>query len=219
MLLDVTVRGKTVVVVGAGEPARSRAKMLASEGAHVTRFPPRGSKTSTPTRKKGGTRVLSDPTQLIRRVRPTLVFFTVPGYVPKPAVVRAAHSVGALVHVYDVPALSDFTMPSIGTAGAIRVAVSTAGQSPAMAALLRRRIERGISPADVAMVRLQGELRATILRSLPTHEARKRTIYRILRHRGVGKLLRSGRYEAAVALARTVIRSSAHVDRVAAGKG
>jgi siroheme synthase (precorrin-2 oxidase/ferrochelatase) len=212
MLLDVTVRGKAVVVVGAGEPARSRAKMLASEGAHVTRFPPRGS-------KKSGTQAYSDPTQLIRRVRPALVFFTVPGYVPKPAVVRAAHSVGALVHVYDVPALSDFTMPSIGTAGAIRVAVSTAGQSPAMAALLRRRIERGIRPVDVAMVRLQGELRATILRSLPTHEARKRTIYRILRHREVGKLLRSGRYEAAVALARTVIRSSARGDQVAAGKG
>jgi siroheme synthase-like protein len=148
-----------------------------------------------------------------------LVFFTVPGEVPNPTILRAARSVGALVHVYDAPMLSDFTMPSIGAAGAIRVAVSTAGHSPAMAALLRRRIERGIRPVDVAMVRLQGRLRPTILRSIPTHEARKRMIYRILRHREVRKLLRSGRFEAAVALARTVIRTSAPADRTAAGKG
>jgi len=189
MLLDVTVRGKAVVVVGAGEPARSRAKMLASEGAHVTRFPPRGS-------KKSGTQAYSDPTQLIRRVRPALVFFTVPGYVPKPAVVRAAHSVGALVHVYDVPALSDFTMPSIGTAGAIRVAVSTAGQSPAMAALLRRRIERGIRPVDVAMVRLQASCAPrSCVRFRRTRLARGRSI-------GFSGTERSGSYSGPAATRR-----------------
>jgi siroheme synthase-like protein len=219
MLVDLVVRGKAVVVVGGGEPARSRAKMLAKEGAKVTLLSEHGPRKGGPKRKNGGTPRPSETIELVRRVQPVLVLFTVPGEVPDPAVRRAARSVGALVHVYDAPALSDFTMPSIGTAGAIRVAVSTAGQSPAMAALLRRRIERGIRPADVAMVRLQGRLRATILRSLPTHEARKTMIYRILRHREVGKLLRSGRFEEAVALARTVIRSSASVDLAAVRKG
>ncbi len=217
MLVDLTVRGKAVVVVGGGEPARSRAKMLTQEGAQVTLLSEPAPSEGGPSRRKGGAPPLS--VELVRRVRPVLVFFTVPGEVPNPPILRAARSVGALVHVYDAPALSDFTMPSIGVAGAIRVAVSTAGQSPAMAVLLRRRIERGIRPVDVAMVRLQGRLRPTILRSFPTHEARKRMIYRILRNRQVRKLLRSGRFEAAVALARTVIRASAPADRTAAGKG
>jgi siroheme synthase-like protein len=219
MLVDLIVRGRAVVVVGGGEPARSRAKMMAQEGAKVIRFSEPRRDPGRAKQGKGRTPRRSGTIERIRKVRPALVLFTVPGDVPDPAVLRAAHSVGALVHVYDAPALSDFTMPSIGTAGAIRVAVSTAGQSPAMAALLRRRIERGIRPADVAMVRLQGRLRATILRSFPTHEARKRTIYRVLRHRGVGQLLRSGRFDEAVALARTVIRSSARADRAAVGKG
>ncbi len=219
MLVDLIVRGKAVVVVGGGEPARSRGKMLAKEGANVTLLSEPGPRKGEPKRKKGGTRRSSETIKLVRRVRPVLVLFTVPGEVPDPAVLRAARSVGALVHVYDAPTLSDFTMPSIGTAGAIRVAVSTSGQSPAMAALLRRRIERGIRPSDVAMVRLQGRLRATILRSFPTHEARKTMVYRILRHREVAKLLRSGRFEEAVALARTVVRSSTSADRAAAGNG
>lgn len=219
MLVDMIVRGRAAVVIGGGEPARSRARMLAREGAHVTRLSELGPSKPGPKRAKSGSPPRSDPIELVKRIRPALVFFTIPGDVPNPAILRAAHSVGALVHVYDAPALSDFTMPSIGNAGAIRVAVSTAGQSPAMAALLRRRIERRIRPVDVAMVRLQGRLRGTILRSFPTDEARKRTIYRILRHPEVRKLLRSGRFDAAVALARTVIRSSAQVDRTAVAKG
>ncbi|MGP8158703.1 MAG: bifunctional precorrin-2 dehydrogenase/sirohydrochlorin ferrochelatase [Thermoplasmata archaeon] len=219
MLIDLRVRGKVAVVVGGGEPARSRARMLAKEGAKVTLLPGLSPRERGSKRKKAGASSPSDPIDRIRRVRPTLVFLTVRGDAANPGVQRAAHSVGALVHVYDTPALCDFTLPSVGAAGAIRVAVSSSGYSPAMAALLRRRIERRIQPVDVAMVRLQGRLRETILSSLPTHEARKRTIYRILRHREIRRLLRAGRFAAAVALARKIIRSSARDERANPGKG
>jgi siroheme synthase-like protein len=221
MLIDLSIRGKVAVVVGAGEPARSRAGMLAKEGARVTLLSVPSPKEGRPkrSRKGRGAQPPSASIELVRRVRPALVFSTTRDDVLDPAILQAAHSVGALVHVYDAPALSDFTMPSIGAAGAIRVAVSSSGQSPAMAALLRRRMERLIRPVDVAQVRLQGRLRKTILRSLPTHETRRKAVYRILRHREIGRRLRAGRFEEAVALARRVIRSSARVDRTVAGKG
>lgn len=182
------------VVVGTGEAARSRARMLEREGAHVVR---------TGARRKGRRTV--DPVEVIRRSRPQVVFLTTWNGKETEAIVRAAHRSGSLVHVYDTPERSDFTMPSIGEAGPIRFAVSTAGHSPAMAVLLRHRMQRAIRPVDVARVRLQGRIRSSILRSIPTHERRREAIYRILRNRDVGRLLREGRFEDAVAAARHIV--------------
>ena len=211
MLVDLGVRGRLVVVVGSGEPARSRARMLRKEGARVVviggRASPRERAGSPRARER--TRSPSDPVALVKRTRPRVVFATSWNSSETPAIIRAAHGVGALVHVYDTPELSDFTMPSIGGAGSIRIAVSSSGHSPAMAMLLRRRMERSIRPVDVARVRLQGTLRKTILRSIPTHEGRRGAIYRILRHRGIGRLLKDGRFEEAVALGRKVIATYA----------
>jgi siroheme synthase-like protein len=47
-----------------------------------------------------------------------------------------------LVNVADDPALCDFSMPAIVRRGDLTLAVSTAGQSPAFAAWLRKRLER-----------------------------------------------------------------------------
>jgi siroheme synthase-like protein len=142
-------------------------------------------------------------------MRPAIVFSTLEDLGENRSIVQAAHSIGALVHVYDTRSLSDFTIPSVGTAGPIRLAVSTAGRSPAMAALLRRRIERSIRPMDVARVRLMGRLRRPIQATIRSPEARRDVIYRLLRHREIGRLLRAGRSDEALAVARRVIASHA----------
>lgn len=162
-----------------------------------------------PPRARDGARGFSNSIAVVKRLRPRVVFATSWNDVETPAILRAAHAVGALVHVYDTPELSDFTMPSIGGVGSIRIAVSSSGHSPAMAVLLRRRMERSIRPIDVARVRLQGRLRKAILRSVPTHEGRRNAIYGILRHREIGRLLRDDRFEEAVALGRKVIATYA----------
>ncbi len=218
MLVDLIVRGKPVVVVGSGEAARSRASMLRREGARVVvagGSPSAVSRTGSPPARVGRRRS-SDPVALVMRIRPRIVFATCWKGTETQSVIRAAREIGALVHVYDTPELSDFTMPSIGAAGAIRVAVSSSGLSPAMAVILRRRMERSIRPIDVARVRLQGRLRKSILRSIPTHEGRRSAFYRILRHREIGQLLREDRFEEAVALGREVIATYARAGTKAA---
>jgi precorrin-2 dehydrogenase/sirohydrochlorin ferrochelatase len=211
MLVDLRVRGTVAVVLGSGEPARSRARMLRKEGARVVvirRSASPHDRAGSP-RAREGTRGFSGSIALVKRLRPRVVFATSWNDAETPAILRAAHAIGALVHVYDTPELSDFTMPSIGGSGSIRIAVSSSGHSPAMAVLLRRRMERSIRPIDVARVRLQGRLRKTILLSVPTQEGRRSVIYRILRHREIGRLLRDDRFEEAVALGRKVIATYA----------
>ena len=206
MLVDLKVRGRSVLVLGAGASARERETALRRQGAKVVRPPRARSRSGTMGRR--GSPDLGDLAGLVRKLRPDLVFSVVQDAEENRRVARSAHAVGALVHVYDAPDLSDFTLPSVGSKGAIQLAVSTSGQSPAMAALLRRRLERSIRPLDVAKVRLQGRVRREALRSLPTAEARRAVIHRLLRHREVDRRLRANRFEEAVRLARELIASS-----------
>ncbi len=198
-------------MIGDGKRARARRDALAREGARVAlaRVIPRRRGPRSRGRRASPGSPAQNPVRILRKMRPALVFSTLEDLEENRSIAQAAHSIGALVHVYDTPSLSDFTMPSVGTAGPIRLAVSTAGRSPAMAALLRRRIERSIRPRDVARVQLMGRLRRPIQATLRSPEARRDLIYRLLRHREIGRLLRAGRSDEALAVARKVIASRA----------
>lgn len=215
MLVDLTLRGKVVLVLGAGATARARAAAATADGARTVRV----ASVRSPGRAARSRHAATDsdpamtPTSVIRRVRPSVVFSTLDDPQANRAVSASARAAGALVHVYDAPQLSDFTLPSVGHAGAIHVAVSTSGQSPAMAAALRRRLEKSLRPEDVLQVRLQGRVRKTIRRTLPTFEARRDAIYRLLHDREIGRLLRSGRFERALAVARRRIASGRSAGR------
>jgi precorrin-2 dehydrogenase len=54
----------------------------------------------------------------------------------------AARAAGVLVNVEDDPRVSNFHCPAVMRRGDLVIAVSTGGKSPALAGLLRRRIER-----------------------------------------------------------------------------
>src|SRR5256885_16655719 len=53
---------------------------------------------------------------------------------------------GVLCNVVDVPALCDFYYPSVVQRGALQIAISTAGQSPALAQRLRKQLEDQFGP-------------------------------------------------------------------------
>jgi len=67
----------------------------------------------------------------------------------------------------------DFIAPAIAHAGAIQVAVSTSGKSPALAKQLRDRIEADLHASSSAqLARLLGGWRPKVKRTLPTYQAR-----------------------------------------------
>ena len=60
-----------------------------------------------------------------------------------------------MVYSVDNPALSDFILPAVAQVGDVKIAVSTSGKSPAMAKVLRERIEKMITPEDLLEIQLQ----------------------------------------------------------------
>jgi siroheme synthase (precorrin-2 oxidase/ferrochelatase) len=72
----------------------------------------------------------------------------------------------------DDPAHSDLSMPAIARLGPARIAVSTAGQSPALAARLRQIFEAQLGERFGRFVEALGALRAELRREEPSVQAR-----------------------------------------------
>ena len=70
-----------------------------------------------------------------------------------------------LCNVVDVPDLCDFFYPAIVRRGDLQIAISTAGQSPSLAQIIRKQLEKQFGPGYAAWVAELGETRKLILAS------------------------------------------------------
>jgi precorrin-2 dehydrogenase/sirohydrochlorin ferrochelatase len=73
-----------------------------------------------------------------------------------------AQRLGVLCNVVDVPGLCDFYYPAVVQRGALQIAISTAGQSPALAQRLRKELEQQFSPGYERWLEQVGKARRKI---------------------------------------------------------
>jgi uroporphyrin-III C-methyltransferase/precorrin-2 dehydrogenase/sirohydrochlorin ferrochelatase len=89
-------------------------------------------------------------------------------------IAEAAAAAGALVHAVDRPALSDVTLPALVRRGPLQIAIHTGGRFPALASVLRQRLEALLPAGLGAAVTAAGSRRAEIARRLTDQAARRR---------------------------------------------
>jgi precorrin-2 dehydrogenase/sirohydrochlorin ferrochelatase len=66
---------------------------------------------------------------------------------------------GVLCNIVDVPALCDFYYPAVVQRGALQIAISTSGRSPALAQRLRKELEEQFGPEYEGWMEQLGEAR------------------------------------------------------------
>src|SRR5207245_9658614 len=81
---------------------------------------------------------------------------------------------GVLCNIVDVPPLCDFYYPSVVQRGALQIAISTAGLSPALAQRLRKELEDQFGPEYEEWVAHLGEARNKLHSAKLHPEKRKR---------------------------------------------
>jgi precorrin-2 dehydrogenase / sirohydrochlorin ferrochelatase len=86
---------------------------------------------------------------------------------------------GVLCNVVDVPALCDFYYPAVVHRGALQIAISTAGQSPALAQRLRKELEEQFGPEYVRWLEQLGETRDRLFSEQVDAEERKRRLHHL----------------------------------------
>jgi precorrin-2 dehydrogenase/sirohydrochlorin ferrochelatase len=99
------------------------------------------------------------------------------------AVFRAARSRGILCNAVDDPDRCDFYYGSLVRRGDLQVAISTAGQSPALAQRLRHDIEARISPEYAGWLDRLGKIRRRMMAGHLPVERRRRLLHRLATQR------------------------------------
>ena len=91
----------------------------------------------------------------------------------------ASERCGVLCNSVDDPPNCDFYFASVVQRGALQIAISTAGESPALAQRLRREIDAQL-PADIASWLTEvGALRREVLASHPAGDERKALLHQL----------------------------------------
>lgn len=139
------------------------------------------------------------------------------------AVVAAARARGLLVNVVDRPDLSDFIVPAIVERGDITIGISSNGKAPLLLGRIRAQIEALLPSRLGDLATLAGDFRATVARVITDSAARKRFWERIFDGPVATKLLNGDAAGARSALladlntAQQAVHGSVHL--VGAGPG
>jgi len=97
------------------------------------------------------------------------------------AVYTAAKARGILCNAVDDPPYCDFYFPSVVQRGDLQIAISTAGESPALAQRLRKEIDAHLPQDAGRWLADLGQLRREVLAAEPQSEDRKSLLHQLAR--------------------------------------
>jgi precorrin-2 dehydrogenase/sirohydrochlorin ferrochelatase len=99
------------------------------------------------------------------------------------AVYQEANEAGILCNAVDDPQYCDFYAPAVVSRGEFQIAISTGGNSPALAQKVRKELEQQYGPEYESWTGWLGRVRAGLLNVLPRSERRKEMLH-LLAHTG-----------------------------------
>lgn len=148
----------TVLVVGEGREADSKAEKMAPFCEKVVRcpYPPR------------------------YNTLPALVILAQKEHPDNERWASHFRSLGVMVNVADRPALCDFRFPSLIVKGDVSIGIATDGKAPVLGTLLRERIENALPEDLEAIAVAAAELTATLRQTIPDPRERGRVLGQLL---------------------------------------
>lgn len=205
----VRLTGRKCLVVGAGEIAAEKVAGLLIHGAQVEVVSPRA--------VEGIQKLVSQGKIVWRRRKFSprdldgafLAVAATNSSIVNQSVFRACNARGVLCNAVDDPVHCDFFYPAVVRRGPLQIAISTNGQSPALAARLRRELETQFGPEWSDWVEHVGKLRRKILEKRMSAKARRERLLEMASPDQFQEFLRGGplkKSEAASVSARRRVR-------------
>lgn len=184
--------GRRVLVVGSGQAAAAKQRLLEAAGARVDLAAQTGS--------LGGYALVFGATGDDARDR---------------AVSEAARAVGIPVNVVDRPELSDFIMPAVVDRGEIVIGISTGGGSPILAQRIRALIEDALPNGIDRLAVFARRFRSAVQTRVADNATRRRFWERFFDGDGAELVMAGEDYRAA----RKIIRDLNAADATQSGAG
>lgn len=181
------LEGRRCVIVGAGPVGQRKLQSLLPSGAEIVLIAPEAGALNLPERITVIPRTFQD-TDLERA---TLVFAATNQADTNQQIARAARARQIPVNIADDPQGSDFTLPAVCRQKQLTLAVSTNGQSPAAAAVIRDTLQDSLGPAWDAFVKIAAKLRHLQLTREPKALYNQQVLQNLL-ERGLIQMLETG---------------------------
>lgn len=205
MIVDLNLKGKQVIIVGAGGEGLKKVNSLLTQDCQILVISDSANTQITNLAKNGKIqfkKIKLDNADFLSEYDPILVMAATDDKELNRKIVQKAKKKRCYAYAADDPEFSDFAHPSvINIQDTIQVAISTGGRSPAMARKIKLKAEKIfndiIDKEDIYQIRLQKIARDAAKAKIPTVLERKKFLYRILNDKRIKELLKDDNFPTA----------------------
>jgi precorrin-2 dehydrogenase/sirohydrochlorin ferrochelatase len=210
MLIEMKIANKQVIVVGGGKVGERKVQALLREGAKVTVASKNFTDYLSNLGKSDKINLKKIEKKPLSQIIKTLTDFDIiiaatDDEEMNMALTKRAQRSKIPICVIDHPDLCDFYFPATTDFGNLKIAVSTGGKSPAMASVLRKRLEKYVTKEDVLQVELQDYARKILRSKINNSSNRKKVLYEIMEDNEVSIFIKKGKLEEAKKIAEDII--------------
>lgn len=216
------VEGRTVVIVGDGDEALAKARLLGQSAAAIRIVAEEADATLVQWAAANGAELIRGAWAPDHLANAVLVFAATGDEQRDAAIVADARRAGIAANAVDRPELCDFYTPALVNRAPVAVAIGTEGAGPVLAQMIRSRIDRMLSPSLGALASLATLYRAAAERQVP-RGAPRRAFWKAFFTGATARALDAGDEAGAHGAARALLqadgRKEGHVALVGAGPG
>jgi uroporphyrin-III C-methyltransferase/precorrin-2 dehydrogenase/sirohydrochlorin ferrochelatase len=216
------VKNRAVVIVGGGEEALAKARLLAQSSADLVVVAEAPEESLAEWAAANGVRIVREPYDAAHLAGAALVFAASGEEALDRRVATDARHAGIPVNAVDRPGLCDFFTPALVNRAPLAVAIGTEGAGPVLAQMIRARIERLLPLSLGRLARLAVSYRGVVERVLPKGAVRRR-FWRDFFAGAPARAVEAGElsqaHDAAVELLVSSAPASGHIALVGAGPG
>ncbi|MET0576500.1 MAG: siroheme synthase CysG [Mesorhizobium sp.] len=216
------VDGRRVVIVGNGDEALAKARLVGQSNARLVVVADRGEDRLRRWIEENGAGLIETGYEPACLEGAALVFAATGDEALDRLISTDARRIGIAVNAVDRPDLCDFYTPAIVNRAPLVVAVGTEGEAPVLAQLVRARIDALLPPAIGVLASIAGSFRDAAERLLPKGAARRSFWHAFFSGAPARALEAGGERDARAAASQLLAEQGAspgHVALVGAGPG
>ncbi len=198
MIVDLDLKGGLVIVVGGGAEALKKINALLTQNCEILVLSDKVNtqiKNFVSKKKIEYKKIKLNNANVLSNYKPFLVMATTDDRKLNRKIVDYAKKIGCMAYASDDPDVSDFAHPSIiNIEDTVQIAISTGGQSPAMARKMKLQAEKVfkkiVNKDDIHQIKLQGIARKAAKDKISTPKERKKFLYTVLNDKRIKQLIK-----------------------------
>ncbi len=214
MIVDLNLKGKLVIVVGAGNEGLKKINSLLTQDCKILVISDSGDEQIINFVENGKIEFIKKKIEnmdFIKNYDPILVIASTNNRELNRKIVVEAKKKRCFAYASDDPEFSDFSHPSvINIQDSIQVAISTGGSSPVMARKIKESVEKiiigSIDKEDIYHIKLQKIIRDAAKSKISTLADRKKYLYAVLNDKNIKQLLKDDNFSTAQDEAMRILR-------------